>query len=158
MRKRFFNHYQQWVLAMLAGAASILLASCGGFDGAFIPDDRRLALSAGQEQQGLLETRDIRFEYQVTMNGDLLHLKGTLLVRKHALDRFVLNIFFANEAGNVIGSNPVATAIQGGERTFATDVNVPAGTTSISFGYNGEYTRTEMGTSSFWYYPFTQQP
>jgi hypothetical protein len=135
-------------------AACTLLVSCQSFKGAFVPDDRRLMLS-GTEQQGVFETNDLSLGYRYRVSGDMLHLDGDLDLRKWSVVSFVLQIYFLDESGKVMGSTPVVAANSGGTRRFTWDGKVPAGARSFAFGYSGDTNRTEMGSVPFWYYPMS---
>jgi hypothetical protein len=158
------------IIICLAMILSLLVTGCASvfnYDGRNVPAGNRIALR-DTETSGNWQTRDLTVNYRYHQDGDQLKMEGRvnfadyLQYAFHSMQYFHLGIMLLSADGKVLGTKGLATG-QSSDRTrdalrFDELINLPEGTTSMSFYYTGQARSTGSegggGTTELWHYPF----
>ena len=131
----------------------ILLVACAGrvftYKGSWVAEDDRITLQDGGPHKGNWQTRDVAIEYayqQETQNlqiSGVVKLEGYLTTGFSTLEYLRLDIFMLDADGIVLNSELILNIGYRrhlgllGEMTFDNQLELPADTAAIAFGYTG---------------------
>jgi len=134
----------------------ILLVACAGrvftYKGSWVAEDDRISLQDGGPHKGNWHTRDVAIEYayqQETQNlqiSGVVKLEGYLTTGFNTLEFLTLDIYTLDADGIVLNSALIRnigyrrTIDYLGKITFDHQLELPADTAAIAFGYRGRVT------------------
>ncbi|MGK2905487.1 MAG: hypothetical protein ACSLFH_03965 [Desulfuromonadales bacterium] len=149
----------------------ILCTSCAATSNQFVgnsvaPQHQVVALQPGGASAGLWQTFDIVINYQYKRVGDLFEFSGAAeltpryeMLYENLRDLRVF-LFFLDDKAHVLRANMLARSLTNrvDERLgFTRLYNIPPGTASITFGYDGNVSEAGMrrwrGGKSFYMLP-----
>ncbi len=154
-------------LQLLAIACALLAGCQGSFLGVShrqVPENKRVALVEGAETKGIWAGPELKVKYTYIKERDDLDLTVNIEFEEtyktifNTVRHLSVQAFFTDDRGNIIGDKGVLTEGNteiNGNHTQSVKLKLPAGASSLSFGYTGElYGNTSLsGVGSISYYP-----
>ena len=135
----------------------ILLVACAGkvftYKGSWVEEDDRISLQDGGPHKGNWQTRDVAIEYTYQQETQNLLISGVVKLGDYlttgfsTLDYFTLDIYTLDADGIVLDSKLIRTFGYRryldylGKMTFDNQLELPADTAAIAFGYRGRVTQ-----------------
>ncbi len=134
----------------------ILLVACAGklftFEGSWVAEDDRISLQDGGPHKGKWQTRDVAIEYAYQQETQKLQISGVVKLGDYLTTGFstlvhmTVDIFMLDANGIVLNSELIQNLgyrrhlADLGKMTFTNQLELPADTAAIAFGYRGRVT------------------
>ena len=133
-----------------------LMGCVPSHEGRIVPQQNRIALKAGGPHQGAWIRNHATFDFVYTRTPGQLGLSGNLSITglRYRLTSFTFWLHFLDADGKIIRNQALFSTSQMKSVTMNHNLNLPAGTTAISFSYSG--VQGERGIQiEFQSFPFT---
>jgi hypothetical protein len=140
----------------------ILLVACAGkvftSKGSWVAEDDRISLQDGGPHKGNWQTRDVAIEYAYQQETQNLQISGVVKLGDYmttgfsTLEYLILDIYTLDADGIVLNSELIRnigyrrSLDYFGKITFDHQLQLPADTATIAFGYRGRVTEGGGGT------------
>ncbi|SDU50895.1 hypothetical protein [Desulfobacula phenolica] len=132
---------------------TILLAGCSAkfftYNGSWVAEDDRIIVQDGKPHNGAWQTRDVTIDYTYQKKMQNLQISGDVTLRSYitmgfgTLDNLTLNLHMLDPDGIVLDSKLIRIFAYRldfhtlGKMTFNKQLELPANTAAIAFGYSG---------------------
>ena len=151
----------------------VLLLACAGrvftYKGSWIAEDDRISLRDGGPHKGNWQTRDLAIEYAYQQEAQKLQISGVVKLGGYLTTGFstlvhlTVDIYMLDANGVVLNSELIQNLgyrrylADLGKMTFTSQLELPADTAAIAFGYRGRVTeggggfqRNQIGDQIDW--------
>jgi hypothetical protein len=143
------------VLFILITALSFQGCATSGVQTKNVPEKNRITLQKTGSQKGTWESPPVTYQYQIARESGKIHFSGTLTVGRTgstgANSQYSLWVYRLNSEGAVIGKDALFSGAFAGKATqqpVDKQLDTPADTAAVAFGFNGTVRGVGTGTGS----------